>query len=101
MDSSNPNLGYLQTTLLLVRSKKLVFGLVQCWCSSVGLEQLSDTQQVASSNLATNTNLQMGLNGLDSNAFGKRQAVGIHQKQQKQINAENVDSPAYEYAMAA
>ena len=42
-----------------------------------------------------------GLTGLDSDAFGKRQAVGIHQKQRKNINGENVDSPAYAYAVAA
>ena len=43
----------------------------------------------------------MGLNGLDSNAFGKRQAVGIHFQIAKKLNAENVDSPAYEFAIAA
>ena len=43
----------------------------------------------------------MGLNGIERYASGKGQAVGIHFKQQKKINAENVDSPAYEYAIAA
>ena len=43
----------------------------------------------------------MGLTGFDSNAFGKEQAVGIYLQIAKQINAENVDSPAYAYAVAA
>ena len=56
---------------------------------------------VGSSPTITTKYFIKGVNGLDGNAFGKGQAVGIHLKQQKNINAENVDSPAYEYAMAA
>ena len=43
---------------------------------------------------------QMGVNGLDRYKFGREQAVGIHFNS-KEINAENVDSPAYEFAIAA
>ena len=42
----------------------------------------------------------MGVNGLDRYKFGREQAVGIHFNS-KEINAENVDSPAYEFAIAA
>lgn len=43
----------------------------------------------------------MGLNGIERYSFGKEQAVGIYLQIAKQINAENVDSPAYAYAVAA
>ena len=43
----------------------------------------------------------MGLNGIERYASGKGQAVGIHSQIAKKVNAENVDSPAYEFAIAA
>ena len=43
----------------------------------------------------------MGLTGIERYLFGKRQAVGIHSQIAKEINAENIESPAYAYAVAA